>query len=44
MLSAFLGRQHHLQKRISFPFTQIKDVNISKQGGTENEDEKIFCP
>ena len=31
-------------KKLSFSFIQIKSVDISKQGGTKNEDEKIFCP
>lgn len=33
-----------IHKKLSFSFTQIKSVDISKQGGTKNEDEKIFCP
>ena len=31
-------------KKLSFSFIQIKSVDISKQGGTKNEDEKVFCP
>lgn len=31
-------------KKLSFSFIQIKSVDISKQGGTKNEDEKYFVP